>query len=151
MHAPINGSTINSPAKLYKRFTVEDRVNMTPDKIAPAKIAPVFEVKKMPDTDVIRFENIYYAYVRSFRYIESTDEQEGEFSPIEGLKAHTAYKTVKYTGKYKVAPDSTDEPQEGDLLKLDEEVWMIDEDIQRVRIKSMRNLATVFLPLKRVL
>ena len=149
MHAPINGSTINLPAKLYKRFMVNDGLNMTPKDIEPLLCNS--KPTSVSDIGVIQFEKNYYVYVRSFRYIESTDEQEGEFAPIEGLKARTAYKTIKYNGKYKVDPSCIDEPREGDILKLDGELWVIDEGIQRVRLKSMRNFATVFLPIQRVL
>lgn len=137
MHAPINGSTVNPKAKLYKRFTVTEKSKLTNGEER--------------DNGVITFENNYYSTQFAFRFVDTTDRQEGEYDPISGLHTPNGYMTIKYNGKFKSNPESPCEPHGGDLLEIDGELWIIEEPIQRVRIKSLRNFATVYLSLRKVL
>ena len=131
MHAPITNGTVNPPAKLYKRFTPTEALET--------------------DTDTVRYENNYYRLCASFRYVDATDKQEGEYNPVDGLLAPNAYRTVKCNGKYRVQPNDPREPLGGDLVAIDGDLWMIEEPVQRVRNLSLRNIATVYLSPRRAL
>lgn len=131
MHAPIHGSQINPPAKLYKRFTPTETVSS--------------------DGTEITVENNRYRTFCSLRYVEATDRQDGEEQPINGLVSRSGYMTVKYNGKYKPEKDSPYEAETGDVLEIEEELWIVEDDVQRVRVKSLKNFATVYLPLKKIL
>lgn len=139
MHAPINGSTVNPKARLYKRFTVKEELESNNTE------------EPESNNNVIEFENNYYCTHFSFRFVDTTDRQEGEYDPIDGLHTPNGYMTIKYNGKYKAKPDSPYEPHGGDLLEIDGELWIIEEPIQKVRIKSLRNFATIYLSLRKVL
>lgn len=130
-HAPIYGSQINAPAKLYKRFT------------------PTGTALEM-NGDIIPYEGNYYRWCANIPYIEATDKQLSDEHPIEGLIVDTGYLTIKYNGTYKPRPDDLREPCHGDIMALDGELWIIEDRVQRVRNKSLVNFATVYSPLRKL-
>ena len=130
-HTPINGSQINIPAKLYKRFTPTETVTL--------------------DGTEIVYENNYYRSYASIPYIEATDKQQGDEQPLSGLVTGADYMTIKYNGTYKPRRGDLREPDHGDLLVIDKEMWVIEDTIQRVRVKSLVNFAVVYLPLRRLM
>ena len=131
MHAPIYGSQINLPAKLFKRFMPTESVTIG-------------------SQDII-YENQYYRSYCALRYVESTERQEGEEQPINGLVTRSGYMTIKYNGKYRFASGSLYEAEVGDLLLINKELWIVEDGVQRIRYKSLANLATVYLPLRKIL
>lgn len=130
-HTPVNGSQINIPAKLYKRFTPTETVTL--------------------DGTEIEYENNYYRSYASIPYIEATDKQQGDEQPLSGLVTGADYMTIKYNGTYKPRRGDLREPDHGDLLVIDKEMWVIEDTIQRVRVKSLVNFAIVYLPLRRLM
>lgn len=132
-NCPINGSQVNSPAKLYKRFTGE--VKVTAEKSA----------------EVITIEDNRYASYYSFAYIEADDMTQADEQPLDGLPVNSARMTVKFHGRWKPVPRGKDEPEEGDVLEINGEYWIIEAGIQRVRKKSLVDFATVFLPIRRLM
>ena len=131
IHAPIYGSQFNPPAKLYKRFTNDISIAVK--------------------GDIITVQNNRYAYVDLFPWVEAAEEQEDEYQPINGLIVPKSHMTIKYNGLYKPDPKDIREPRVDDVLIIDGEIWMIESPIQRIRHRSLRNMATVILPLRRVL
>lgn len=126
-NAPIHGSQINPPAKLYKMFTPTEEI----------------------ETDnIIVYQNNYYRHYTSFRYIEVSDMNMGDEQPIQGLISGVGYMTIKYNGKYK--SDKT-EPDHGDIVKIGTELWIITDSIQKIRHKMLKNMAVVYLPLKKLI
>ena len=131
-HAPIHGSQINLPAKLYKRFTPTETVIM--------------------DDTVITHENNYYRTHFSFAWVEADDEQGGVEQPISGLINSNTHMTIKLNSGWKRTKGDLASPDAGDIITIGKERWIVEESgSQRVRIKSMRDLAVVYLPLRRVL
>lgn len=130
-HTPINGSQINRPAKLYKRFTPTETMTLN-------------------GTEIV-YENNYYRSYASIPYVEATDMQQGDEQPLNGLITGADYMTVKYNGTYKPKCGDLREPDHGDILSIDNELWIVEDGIQRIRHKSMINFATVYLPIRRVI
>lgn len=78
IHAPIYGSIINQPAKLYKRFTPTETMTL--------------------DGKEIIYENNYYHTHCSLRYIESTEKTEGQEQPLGGLVSNNRHMAISITG-----------------------------------------------------
>lgn len=131
MYEPIHGSQVNPPARLYKRFMPTE----------PAAIAKT----------VIKFENKYYANTFAFAWAEADELTVSDERPIDGLVVKAQRRTIKFHGNYIPKPGSRYEPETGDVLEIDGEYWVIEDGISRKRIASLRNFATVTLPLKRLL
>jgi hypothetical protein len=131
-NAPIYGSQINTPAKLYKRFTGK---------------LPV----ELKDGEVITTEdNRYVCYFR-FAWVDADDMQSTEQPGSGGAILHTYDLSIKFYGRWKPKEGSVDEPEAGDILQIDNEFWIIEEGVQRARKKSLVNFATVFLPLRKLI
>lgn len=145
-HFPINGSQINQPAKLYKKFTPTE--NVTLNKEIPSEEE---EGETTIESRTIIVENNYYRTYASIAYVEATDRQEGEEQPLRGLPSHSASMTIKYNGAYKPKRGSVYECEADDILLIDGELWIVEDGIQRVRHKSLVNFATVYVPIRRLL
>ncbi len=148
-NAPIYDSQFNNPAKLYKRLT-----NDVPIKVEDGKIIQVTINKKtfiVGDNGIITVQDNRYVLTGSLQWVDATDKQDGEYQPIDGLIVRNEYMTIKFNGLYRCNPQSLSEPQVGDLLKIDSELWIIESPIQRVRHRAMRNMATVYLQLRKVM
>ena len=131
-HAPINGSQINTPAKLYKRFTTSENITL--------------------DGTVIAYENNYYRFLGcAFAWVDADDMQTGEEQPIRGVLAHSDRMTIKFYGRWKSKPSAGDEPEAGDILFIGGERWIIEDGVQRARKKSLVDFAVVFLPIRKLL
>jgi len=130
-HAPISGSQINPPAKLYKQFTPTETLTLN-------------------GKDIV-YENNYYRSFCSFAWVDATDRQQTDEQPISGLVAHADYMTVKLNGTFKPKQGDLREPTHGDLVMIDGELWIIEDGIQRIRHKSLINFAAVYLPLRKTL
>ncbi len=145
-NAPIYESQFNDPAKLYKRFTNDMEIRLN---TSAAEKKSGDKTISVPD-DVVVIQDNRYVQTGSLQWADATDRQDGEYQPINGLIVKNEYKTIKYNGPYRSDSHSLIEPQVGDILKIDDEFWIIESPIQRVRNRSMRNLATVYLQLQKV-
>lgn len=128
-HAPIYGSQVNQPAKLFKRFTPTENVEL--------------------GNKVIAYENNLYKNFYNIKYVEATEQNSGEFQPIKGLQTPSGYMTIKFHGCYKAKPGDTNEPEVDDLIVIDDKLWQVD-GVQKRRHTSLVNFATIYLSLKKV-
>lgn len=127
---PIYGSQTNPPAKLYKRFTPTENFII--------------------DNTVLVYQKNYYRTRYSFAWTEANDLQGGTEQPLGGLLVDSSYMTIKLYGKWKPIKGDPTEPELGDIVAINGESWIV-EDIQRVRKKSMQNLAVVYLSIRKLL
>ena len=145
MHAPIQGSQLNPPAKLYKRFTFEVKTGTTAG----------YEYNEGSITinseDSITFENNRYVCHFSFAWVESTDIQESEMQPLRGLIVESSNMTIKMNAPYLQKKGDVQKPENGDIIQIGDTFWVVQDGVQRFRHKMMRNLATVYLPLKQLM
>ena len=129
---PIYGSQVNPRAKIYKRFTPTENF-------------------KTDDTVMI-FQKNYYRARGSIAWTEADDMQGGTEQPVGGLLVDNSSMTIKFYGSWKHVKDDPNEPDAGDILMIDDEAWIVEESgAQRVCKKSMKNLATVYLPIRKLL
>lgn len=131
-HAPIYGSQFHPPAKLYKRFTPTENFVLGDNELA--------------------YQNNYYRTHFEFRWTEADDLQGGIEQPISGLVNNNSYMTIKFHGRWKPLKGDITEPDAGDIISIDGELWIVEESgSQRVHKKSIRDFATIYLPLKKLL
>lgn len=155
MHAPIHGSIINPRARLYKRITVATELSIPSASgagLAADKPADGNAPLKVTVKDIIRCENNYYRYAGfSFPFVEASDREDEEYSPLTGLQLPGGSMTIKFNGRYRPDPSDPCDPQEGDVLDIGGELWMIEGAVQRARIKSLRGRAVVYLTLRKAI
>lgn len=141
MHAPIQGSQLNPPAKLFKRFTFKQEHEIDYDGKGLV----------VNSQDTITFENNRYVCHYSFAWVEATDLQESEIQPIRGLIVETANMTIKMNAPYIQRRGDVTKPETGDIVQIGSDFWVIQDGVQRTRHKTLRNLATVYLPLRQLI
>lgn len=165
MYAPINGSQNNPKAKLYKLFIsdkeqakekVEISHKNTDDNSKTSANAFELELFGSEDeekekTDIVNYQKNTYVCYHTFSWVEATGYGEEEYQPIKGLITHTASMTIKMNAPYFRRLGDARIPDHGDIVKLHGELWIIEDGIQRERLKSLKNLATYYLPLKRLM
>lgn len=153
IHAPIYGSIINQPAKLYKRFTTEETITLEKKTKSTehqqSRMIPPPETFE-PVKGRISYENNYYHTHCNIRYVETSEKTEGQSQIIDGLVSKSFDMTIKFNGQYKPIAGSPYEPEIGDLLAIDNELWIIEEGILRKRNASLINFAVIYLPLRKV-
>ena len=147
MHAPIQGSQINPPAKLYKRFTYGLNTNLGDDE----HITDVDGVITIQDENKIAYENNNYVCHFSFAWVEATDLQDSELQPLRGLIIESSNMTIKMNAPYIQKRGDVQKPENGDIVQIGDTYWIIQDGVQRYRHKTLRNLATVYLPLKQLM
>lgn len=147
MYAPINGSQNNPRAKLYKHFT-SSNPQFTGETI---KIELEGEEVIVNRDDVVTYQKNTYVCHHTFPWVEATGCGEEDYQPIKGLITHTASMTIKMNAPYFKRLNDVKIPDHGDLVKLHDELWIIEDGIQRERHKTLKNLATYYLPLKRLM
>lgn len=143
MHAPIYGSQINPPAKLFKRFTYDQTLKV------PMGVKSDSELT----TDMVLELNAYKTF-HSFMYVEASDYTEGTHQPLNGLLVPKGDLSIKFNGacfKRKIEPCDPNYPETGDLVLMRGELWQISEGIIKSRFKSYADLAVFTLPLKKLL
>lgn len=148
IHAPIYGSQFNPPAKLYKRLTNDIPVRIDADKIVQIEFNG--RSVKVANDGIITVQNNRYVFVDTFRWALAMDRQEEEYQPINGLLVQNGHMTIKFNSAYQTKANDLREPRVGDILSIGGELWIIESPIQRIRHRSLRNLATVILPLSSV-
>ncbi len=131
IYAPINGSQNNPKAKLYKRFTTNQTATV--------------------DDDVVIYQNNNYVYHSSFAWVEATGTNEEDYQPIQGLITHTESLTIKMNAPYFRRLGDLKIPEHGDIVRLGGKLWIIEDGVQKERHKTLKDLATYYLPLKSLL
>jgi len=130
-YPPICGSEVNPPAKLFKLFTPDAEVGI--------------------DDTVIFVQNNYYRTHFSFRWTEADDMQGGTTQPIRGMITDNSQQTIKYYGPW-LSRRKESTPAVGDVVMIGDERWIIEESGPQIaRKKCQVNLATIYLPLMRLL
>ncbi len=129
-HAPIEGSQFNPRAKIFRRFTPTETVSLT-------------------DGETILYQNNYYKRIGlNLPYVKASNRTSAVFQPIPGAITPQAFMTIKYHGHSEYNPN---EPQPGDLLQIKAELWMVESGIEKEDLTYIRNMARVYLPLRKVL
>lgn len=131
MYAPINGSQINPKAKLYKKYTVDQET--------------------LINANVITYQLNNYVCRSTFAWVESTGYNEEDYQPIRGLVTRTASMTIKMSAPYFKRLGNFKIPDIGDIVQLNGEYWMVEDGIQKERHKTLKDLATYYLPLTRLM
>lgn len=131
IYAPINGSQINSKAKLYKRFTTDGSADVSGDSVV--------------------YQNNNYVYHASFAWVEATGCNEEDYQPLQGLITHTESITIKMNAPYFRRLGDLKIPEHGDIVRLHGKLWIIEDGVQKERHKTLKDLATYYLPLKSLL
>lgn len=144
MHAPIQGSQLNPPAKLFKRFTFEKEVSLFTSSSNSQNVLKV-------DDSKIQYQQNNYVCYYEFAWVEATDMQDSETQPIKGLLIESSNMTIKTNTPYIQKRGDVKKPENGDIVKIGDTYWEIQDGVQRTRHKTLRNLATVYLPLKQLM
>lgn len=114
----------HEPARLYKRLTNDMSV----------------EIK---NGDTITVQDNRFVNIGNFRWIEAVEKTESEYQPTDGLIVPNGYLTIK--------TNSLMAFEDGDMLKLNGELWTVDGETAIEHIYTPKKVQTYqFIQIRKV-
>ncbi len=111
-------------AKIFRRYTVEN-------------------IAETSDENIIKYQNNYYKSYSKIRWIEDASKTRTESQFLPGLIIDGEFMTIKTNSLEQILP--------GDLLSLENELWIVESDIQIAYGYFPKKVQTFqYLPLRKV-